>query len=108
MRLLLALPTILAAAAAAAATDGERIYISKGCPLCHGYAAQGALLTGPRLGPDPLPLPAFRSAVREPRNEMPAYAPSVLSDAEIEQIHRYLESLPAPPDPAALGVFPDP
>src|SRR5712692_3082340 len=52
---------------------GKQIYMRVGCYACHGREAQGAS-TGPRLGPNPLPLPVFSRAVRTPRNEMPPYS----------------------------------
>jgi len=89
-----------------AAKPGRMLYIDKGCYSCHGYEGQGALLTGPRIAPDPLPLGAFIAAIRRPRDEMPAYSPAVLSDQEIRQMHEYLKSLPPPAAPTP-GFFPE-
>ena len=36
-------------------------------------------------------------------NEMPAYAPSVLSDADLQAIYRYVRSVP---EPAPLADIP--
>src|SRR6266571_7607402 len=52
---------------------GRQTFLRVGCYQCHGREAQGAS-TGPRLGPDPLPIAAFTRAVRTPRNEMPPYS----------------------------------
>ena len=41
---------------------GKQIFMRVGCYQCHGREAQGAS-TGPRLGPNPLPLAAFTRAV---------------------------------------------
>lgn len=84
---------------------GRAHFIVSGCHLCHGYEGQGAMLTGPRIAPAPLPLPGFIAAIRRPRDEMPAYSPAVLGDDEIRQIHEYLESLPGPAAPTP-GLFP--
>ena len=66
-----------------------------GCYQCHGREAQGAS-TGPRLGPDPIPLPQFTRYVRAPRNEMPPYTTKVLSDAALADIHAFVASRPRP------------
>lgn len=86
--------------------SGQKIYMSKGCYQCHGMEGQGALLTGPRIGPDPLPLPAFKTYVRHAPGEMPAYSPDVLSDEEIGGIHEFLQSRPQPSPQALEGVKP--
>src|SRR6266508_6185164 len=74
---------------------GKQIYMKVGCYQCHGREAQGAS-TGPRLGPDPLPLAAFTRAVRTPRNEMPPYTARVLSDAEIADVYAFVSARPRP------------
>jgi mono/diheme cytochrome c family protein len=66
-----------------------------GCYQCHGREAQGAS-TGPRLGPDPLPLPQFARSVRTPRNEMPPYTAKVLSDADLADVYAYVSSRSRP------------
>ena len=79
---------------------GKRTYMKVGCYQCHGREAQGAS-TGPRLGPDPLPLPQFVRYVRTPRNDMPPYTVKVLSDADLADVYAYVSSRPRPP--AARG-----
>jgi len=74
---------------------GKQIFMRVGCYQCHGREAQGAS-TGPRLGPNPLPLAQFTRAVRTPRNEMPPYGPKLLSDAEIADLHAFLAARPRP------------
>ena len=37
------------------AQNGKQLFVKDGCYQCHGYGAQGAASTGPRLGPDALP-----------------------------------------------------
>ena len=66
-----------------------------GCYQCHGREAQGAS-TGPRLGPNPLPLAAFTRAIRTPRNEMPPYSRTLLSDAELADVHAFVAARPGP------------
>jgi len=74
---------------------GKQTYMKVGCYQCHGREAQGAS-TGPRLGPDPIPLAQFTRYVRAPRNEMPPYTQKVLSDSEIADIHAFVSSRPRP------------
>jgi len=66
-----------------------------GCYQCHGREAQGAS-TGPRLGPNPLPLAAFARAIRRPRNEMPPYSVKLLSDVELVDVHAFVAARPRP------------
>jgi ubiquinol-cytochrome c reductase cytochrome c subunit len=77
------------------ADRGKQTYTKVGCYQCHGREAQGAS-TGPRLGPDPIPLAQFTRYVRAPRNEMPPYTAKVLSDAELADIHAFVSSRPRP------------
>ena len=77
---------------AAADSEGEALYASKGCYQCHGYAGQGGA-AGPRLAPGPLPLEAFMAIVRKPPNVMPAYSPRVLTDAELRAIYQFVITL---------------
>jgi len=77
----------------AAAAHGRKLYIRYGCYQCHGYEGQGGLTSGPRLAPDPVPLPAFIEICRRPYGVMPAYSPNVLSDEKLGKIHAYLLSI---------------
>lgn len=77
------------------AERGKQLYMRVGCYQCHGREAQGAS-TGPRLGPDALPMAQFARAVRSPRNDMPPYTTRVLSDAELADIRAYVVSRPRP------------
>jgi cytochrome c553 len=77
---------------------GKQIYMKVGCYQCHGREAQGAS-TGPRLGPDPLPLAQFARYVRTPRNDMPPYTAKVLSEGDLAAVYAYVSSRP----PAARG-----
>jgi ubiquinol-cytochrome c reductase cytochrome c subunit len=75
--------------------NGKKLFTSYGCYECHGHAAQGG--TGPRLGPNPLPLSAFVAYVRHPAAAMPPYTAKVVSDQDLADIHAFLASLPASP-----------
>jgi ubiquinol-cytochrome c reductase cytochrome c subunit len=74
---------------------GKQTFMRVGCYQCHGREAQGAS-TGPRLGPQPLPLPAFARAIRTPRNDMPPYSIRILSDGELADLHAFVAARPRP------------
>ncbi len=79
------------------AENGKQLYTSSGCYECHGRQAQGSRFSGPRLAPNPIPFPMFAKYIRAPKGQMPPYTGKVLTDAEVADIHAFLESLPAPP-----------
>ena len=84
-------------AATGNAKNGKAIYTADGCYECHGREAQGGAGTGPKLGPAPIPYPAFVFQVRSPRDQMPPYTSKVLSDAELADIYAFVQSVPQPP-----------
>ena len=55
---------------------GKTLYVKNGCASCHGLEGQGAPTSGPRIGPNPLPLEAFIKYIRAPKNQMPPYTQS--------------------------------
>jgi mono/diheme cytochrome c family protein len=79
------------------AVSGKIIYSSHGCYECHGGQGQGSTLTGPRVGPDPIPFSAFVEYLRQPAGQMPPYTAKVISDGELANIYAFLKSLPKPP-----------
>lgn len=79
----------------ASATRGKQIYERTGCWQCHGYVGQGGG-GAVKLAPEPLPLDAMIAFVRNSNRNMPAYSEKILSDADLADIHAFLESLPAP------------
>jgi ubiquinol-cytochrome c reductase cytochrome c subunit len=87
------------------AANGRKLFVSFGCYQCHGYEGQGSSATGPRLGPRPLPFAAFSRYVRKPTNQMPPYTLKVLSDAQLADIHAFLQSLPAPPPVESIQLL---
>src|SRR5216684_848617 len=87
-----------AAAPAGDVDKGRLLYHRYGCWQCHGGEAQGGY-AGPRLGPSPLPFPAFVRYVRSPRGEMPPYSIKLgPSERELTDIHAFLAARlgPAP------------
>jgi ubiquinol-cytochrome c reductase cytochrome c subunit len=100
--LALPLPAASQSAPAGNAEAGRQLFVRKGCFQCHGREGQGAPITGPRLGPNPLALAAFVRAVRTPRAQMPPYMDKLVSDAELADIRAFLDSRPRPASIDAL------
>ena len=93
-----------AAAVAQSAEGGKTAYVKHGCWQCHGLAAQGGI-AGPKLAPDPMPLVALSAFVRHTRGAMPPYQEAVLSNADLADIHAWLQSLPKPPDYKSIPLL---
>ena len=100
--LALPLPAASQSAPAGNAEAGRQLFVRKGCFQCHGREGQGAPITGPRLGPNPLALAAFVRAVRTPRAQMPPYTEKLVSDAELADMRAFLDSRPGPTSIDAL------
>jgi len=80
---------------------GAALYKKKGCYECHVDDAQGGP-QGPRLGPNPIPLPRFTAYVRNPTGEMPPFTERVLSSRELGDIYAFLQARPQPKPVASL------
>lgn len=78
------------------AERGEQTYMRVGCYQCHGTDGKGSD-AGTALTPDPLPPEALANFIRFSPGRMPVYPEEVLSDAEIEDIVAWLETVPPPP-----------
>jgi mono/diheme cytochrome c family protein len=98
---------ILAQAPAPAgdAKNGKKLFAADGCYQCHGYEAQGATPTGPRLGPRPIAFAQFSKLVRQPIGQMPPYTVKSLPDKDLADIYAFLQSIPAPPDAASIPAL---
>jgi hypothetical protein len=70
--------------------DGNMLYFQYGCAGCHGLSGGGAIVASGLLG-EVGSLGGFLEDVREGPSGMPGYATSVLSDDDLELIHRYLK-----------------
>jgi ubiquinol-cytochrome c reductase cytochrome c subunit len=79
------------------AKNGRKLFVADGCYQCHGYEAQGATPTGPRLGPKPIAFAQFQKYVRQPTGQMPPYTAKSIPDKDLADIYAFLQSLPAPP-----------
>jgi mono/diheme cytochrome c family protein len=96
-------------AAAADAAKGKIAFTQHGCWQCHGFAGQGSVATsnGRVIARTQLPLDAFKSFVRTTNGAMPPFREAVLSDAELDDIYAYLQSLPAPKPVADIPLLND-
>jgi ubiquinol-cytochrome c reductase cytochrome c subunit len=103
--LLASIAPVVAQAAGVDDNAGRALFVSKGCFECHGYVAQGSLMTGPPLAPNTPSLEAMRAYVRAPKRLMPPYSEKILSDDDLARIHAYLASLPAPRSPAGIPLL---
>ena len=91
-------------AEAASAEKGKVAYVKHGCWQCHGFVGQGAV-TGPKLAPNPLQLPALSAIVRFTTGAMPPYQKAILSDEDLADIHAWLQSLPKAPDYKSIPLL---
>jgi ubiquinol-cytochrome c reductase cytochrome c subunit len=97
--------TKIAGSGGSAAETGKRNFRKYGCYECHGLEGQGSIVSGPRLGPHPIPLDAFTAYIRNPSGQMPPYTDKVLSDHQVAEIHAFLESLQPPPAVDSLPIL---
>ncbi len=80
---------------AAAVARGKALYDKVGCWGCHGTVGQGGIgpMAGPRISSrSDLPLEAFAYFVRNPVRAMPPFTTKVLSDAQLADIHAYVQT----------------
>ena len=79
------------------AENGKKLFVERACWQCHGLAAHGGGIAGPRLAGRVPAWPAFSRYVRRPTEEMIPYTAKMLPDAELADIYAWLRSIPAPP-----------
>ena len=82
---------------------GKTLFAKNGCAQCHGLEGQGAPTSGPRIGPNPLPLAAFITYVRAPKNQMPPYTAKVMSDADLADVRAFLAAREKPAPATVLA-----
>ena len=113
VRLMLVLVIVLAQHAAAQppleprgdAASGAKLFVDRACWQCHGLAAQGGGIAGPRLAGRVQVWAAFAAYVRRPTEEMIPFTAKVLPDQELADIFAWLRSLPPPPAVESLPVL---
>lgn len=89
---------------AATANEGEAAFMKNGCWQCHGTQGQGGI-AGLKLAPNPKPLAYLNAFIRNTVGPMPPYSEKILSAEDLANIHAYLESIPAAPDPKTLPLL---
>ena len=108
MRILLGALACLGLAAtpalAADAAKGKTAYMKNGCWPCHGEVGQGGA-AGKPLAPKPMAVEAFNVFVRNSNGPMPPYPKEILSDADLADIHAYLQSIPAGKDYKSIPLL---
>ena len=61
----------------------------------------------PILAKTAMPFDGFVGQLRQPINEMPAYAEIVMSDKQIADIYAFLQTLPGPLPTKDMAIFKD-
>jgi len=92
------------ALAAGSAEKGKAAYVKHGCWQCHGFEGQGGT-AGKTLAPKPMPLEAMSAFVRYTNGPMPPYPKTILPEADLADIHAYLESVPKPRDYKSIPLL---
>ncbi len=90
--------------AAGNAEKGKAAFVTHGCWQCHGTVGQGGV-AGKTLAPKPMPFEAFSVFVRHSNGPMPPYQKAILSDADLADIHAYLQSIPAAKDYKSIPLL---
>ena len=93
------------AALAASAEKGKVAFVKHGCWQCHGFLGQGGSITGPKLAPNPLALDAMSAFLRHTTGRMPPYQEAILSNADLADIHAYLQSIPKAADYKSIPLL---
>jgi mono/diheme cytochrome c family protein len=104
-----AVPSVRAqdAAPTGNADQGKRTYLADGCFLCHGRVGQGGGYNGPvpALARTEMPFEAFKTQLRQPADDMPAYSTAVISDQQIADIYAFVQSLPGKRNPKDIAIL---
>jgi ubiquinol-cytochrome c reductase cytochrome c subunit len=93
-----------ASSGSSASEKGKQLFVKNGCWQCHGFVGQGGI-TGPSLAPNVMPLDAMSNFIRNSNRQMPPYSETMLSNADLSEIHAYLSSIPQPADPKTIPLL---
>ncbi len=76
--------------------DGRQLYVQAGCASCHSVGGDVGAVGGSIVGEDaPRSVQSLIDEIREGPKGMPAFSEGTLTEAEIEKIFDYLQTLPA-------------
>jgi mono/diheme cytochrome c family protein len=91
------------------AAHGRELYLATGCFECHGRNGQGGAFNGPAptLAHTELGFEAFKDQLRQPANDMPAYAAVVMSDQDVADLLAFVRALPGPRPPNDIPILKD-
>ena len=92
------------------AVKGKQLYLAENCFTCHGRVGQGGAYNGPApaLAKTELPFEGFLGQMRNPSNDMPAYAAGVMSDQAAADVYAFLQSsLPGPRPAKDIAILKD-
>jgi len=83
------------------AAKGKQTYLNVECYTCHGRVGEGGnfMYPAPPLVGLDMPAEALQAFLRASPNDMPSYAPMILTDDDIANIDAFLQSLPGRRDP---------
>jgi mono/diheme cytochrome c family protein len=83
------------------AAKGRQAYLDHDCYTCHGRVGEGGnfLYPAPPLAGLNMPAVALQAFLRAAPNDMPSFAPTILTDDDIANIAAFLRSLPGRSDP---------
>jgi Cytochrome C oxidase, cbb3-type, subunit III len=70
--------------------DGRALFFAFGCASCHGSNGQGGPVGKDLIGDSALKI---KTKVREGPKEMPAFDPNVFTDADLQKVIAFLQSL---------------
>ena len=85
--------------------NGKRLFAFNGCYQCHGTVGQGGA-AGARLAQTKLTQPGFIAFVRNPPpSNMPPYRAKIMSDQELVDVYAYIQTFPAPVNPATIPLL---
>jgi mono/diheme cytochrome c family protein len=85
--------------------NGTKVFADEKCAACHGSQGEGGAgaIAGPRIGPPRFALAMFIDAVRNPKDPMPAFSSSQVSDTQLADVYAFLKSM-APAAQAATAA----
>jgi mono/diheme cytochrome c family protein len=84
------------------AEKGKKLFVERACWQCHGLAAQGGGIAGPRLAGRVPAWASFSRYVRRPTEDMIPYTEKTLSDADLADIYAWLRAIPPPPPVSSI------
>jgi ubiquinol-cytochrome c reductase cytochrome c subunit len=93
------------------ANHGAQLFAVNGCYLCHNVQGQGTgsrkpnQNPGPNLAPAPMPYAAYVKQVRTPRQSMPPYDATLLSDQDLADIYAFFAAQPPVKDAHSIALL---